>query len=74
CARLAWSPGLSVITTTRLPAHQAWGAPVASWRVTAYVAPAVALRPTLGLLALETGSITFGPARSLGSVVTLASI
>ena len=74
CARLAWSPGLSVITTTRLPAHQSLGAPVTGWQVAAYVAPAVALRPTLGLLALETGSITFGPARSLGSVVTLASI
>ncbi|HEY8325479.1 MAG TPA: glycosyltransferase family 39 protein [Ktedonobacterales bacterium] len=70
CARLAWAAGMSVITAMRLPASLPTGAQIAGWRVSAWVAPAVALRPTLGPLPLETGAITFGPPRSLGQPTT----
>jgi hypothetical protein len=70
CARLAWAAGMSVITAMRLPASLPAGAQIAGWRVSAQVAPAVALRPTLGPLPLETGAITFGPPRSLGPAIT----
>lgn len=73
CARLAWEPNLSVITATPLPASLTSGAQIASWRVAAQVAPAVALRPTLGPLSLETGAITFGPARPLSPNSTFAN-
>jgi hypothetical protein len=57
---------MSVITAMRLPASLPTGAQIAGWRVSARVARAVALRPTLGPLPLETGAITFDPPRSLG--------
>ncbi len=72
CARLAWSQQLSVITTMRVPTALATGGQVVSWRVSAQMAPAEAIRPTLGPLALETGAITFGPQRPLGQPVTFA--
>ncbi len=72
CSRLGWSSQLSVVTTTPLPARLLTGAQVATWRVSAQMAPAVATRPTLGPLSLETGDITFGPSQSLGAPVTIA--
>lgn len=73
CARFAWSPALSLITTTTLPTRLTTGATIAAWRVSAQVAPAVATRPTIGPLPLETGAITFGPAQPLGDPVTFAA-
>jgi len=73
CARLAWEPNLSVINAAPLPASFTSGAQIASWRVAAQVAPAVALRPSLGPLSLETGAITFGPARPLSPDRTFAN-
>lgn len=73
CARLGWTSQLSVVTTTRLPARLLTGAPVASWRISAQVAPATATRPALGPLALESGDITFGPTQPLGAPVTVAA-
>lgn len=66
CARLAWAPGMDVITAMRLPASPSANTQIANWRVAARVAPALALRPMFGPLPLETGAITFGPPRSLG--------
>jgi hypothetical protein len=73
CARLAWSQQMSLVTTMRLPSSLTAGGHVAAWRVSAQGAPAVATRPTLGPLALETGAISFGPTRSLGPSVTFAA-
>ncbi len=73
CSRLAWSPQMGLITTTRLPTALATGGQVAAWRVSAQIAPAVATRPTLGPLALETGAITFGPSRPLTRPITFAA-
>jgi hypothetical protein len=72
CARLAWSRQLSIVTSMPVPAALATGGQLASWRVWAQMAPAEAIRPTLGPLALETGAITFGPPRPLGPPVTFA--
>ncbi len=72
CVRLGWSPQLSVVTMTPLPASLATGGQVMAWRVSAQIAVARAVRPTLGSLAFESGLITFGPARPLGSAVTFA--
>jgi hypothetical protein len=73
CSRFAWSPALSLVITMPLPARLTSGAAVAAWRVSAQMAPAVATRPTLGPLPLETGAITFGPAQALGNPVTFAA-
>ncbi len=73
CAQLAWSQTLSLVTLTTLPAALRTNPAMAAWRVTAVVAPATAMRPNLGQLALESGAITFGPPRPLIPASTFAA-
>jgi hypothetical protein len=73
CDRLAWTPQISVDTSTPLPASLLAGRQVAAWRVSAQMSQATAARPTAGPFALETGAITFGPARPIGQPVTFAA-
>lgn len=73
CARLGWSRQLSLVTATRLTPALLADRHIAGWRVTAQMALAVATRPKLGPLPLETGAITFGPTQSLSQPVTFAA-
>jgi hypothetical protein len=73
CARLAWSQGMSVVSSAPVPTALATSGRIASWRVTVRMAPATAIRPRLGPFALETGAIAFGPTTTLGTPATFVA-